>query len=239
MNYFEKHIGDYLKDTSHLSLLEHGIYNRLFDVYYTREGSIPDDQAARLIGARTRDEKAALKDVLQEFFELVDGAWVQARCESEIARFKDKQAKAKRSADARWSGARPQSEGNANASPGHVAQKMRTHSEGNAPQSPNPKPQSPEETAGAVSLPAPGVAGSICKAMRQAGIPDGNPSHPDLVRLVAAGVTEQEFADTAAEVKVKKFAYVLRAVEGRRTDAAAKGQVAGKADPDDWTRHAA
>jgi len=243
MNYFEKHIGDYLKDTSHLSLLEHGVYNRLFDVYYTREGGIPDEQAARLIGARTRDEKTALKDVLQEFFVLVDGAWTQARCESEIARYRDKQAKAKRSAEARWSGSRPQSDGNANASPEHVASDMRTHSEGNAPrarpQTPNPKPQSPEETAGAVSPHSPTAAGEACKAMKQASVIGINPSHPDLQRLIAAGVTTQEFADAAAEAKVKNFPYVLRMVEGRRNDAAAKGSVASKTDPDDWTRHAA
>jgi uncharacterized protein YdaU (DUF1376 family) len=32
VNYYERHIGDYLKDTAHLSLLEHGIYTRLLDV---------------------------------------------------------------------------------------------------------------------------------------------------------------------------------------------------------------
>ena len=133
MNYFEKHIGDYLKDTSHLSLLEHGVYNRLFDVYYTREGGIPDDQAARLIGARSKDERAALTSVLAEFFTLVDGVWTQVRCDAEIDRFKDKQRKAKASADARWA----HIERNANASPNA----MRTHSEGNAPRA---RPQTPD-----------------------------------------------------------------------------------------------
>ncbi|CAJ3122885.1 Uncharacterized protein conserved in bacteria [Burkholderia pseudomallei] len=84
MNFYKRHIGDYLKDTAHLSLLEHGVYARLLDVYYTRESGIPDDQAARLIGARARDELSALKVVLGEFFELVNGTWVQQRCEREI-----------------------------------------------------------------------------------------------------------------------------------------------------------
>lgn len=84
MNFYKRHIGDYLKDTAHLSLLEHGVYTRLLDVYYTRESGIPDDQAARLIAARGRDEVAALRVVLTEFFELVDGTWVQDRCEREI-----------------------------------------------------------------------------------------------------------------------------------------------------------
>lgn len=140
MNYYERHIGDYLKDTAHLSLLEHGIYTRLLDVYYTREGAIPESEAARLIGARSKDEREALKAVLSEFFKLVDGACVQDRADREIARFKDKQAKAKKSAEARWGAQQPQCEGNANASQTHDAQAMRTHSEGNATRA---RPQSP------------------------------------------------------------------------------------------------
>jgi uncharacterized protein YdaU (DUF1376 family) len=87
INYYERHIGDYLKDTSHLSLLEHGVYTRLMDVYYTREGPIPEDQIARLIGARTKDERTALNAVLDEFFVLAEGAYRQARCDREIEQF--------------------------------------------------------------------------------------------------------------------------------------------------------
>lgn len=84
MNYYERHIGDYLKDTAHLSLLEHGVYARLMDVYYTREGAIPEADAARLVAARSREERAALAAVLDEFFDLRDGAWHQSRCDREI-----------------------------------------------------------------------------------------------------------------------------------------------------------
>ena len=137
MNYYERHIGDYLKDTAHLSLLEHGIYTRLMDVYYTREAPIPEDQAARLIGARSKEEREALEAVLAEFFERTPDGWMQERCEREIERYQDKQAKAKRSANARWSAQPSQSDGNANAS----ADAMRTHSEGNAPRA---RPQTPD-----------------------------------------------------------------------------------------------
>lgn len=94
MNYYERHIGDYLKDTAHLSLLEHGVYTRLLDVYYTREAALPDSDVARLIGARSKDERAAMRTVLEEFFRLVDGAWVQRRCEQEIERFLAKKPEA-------------------------------------------------------------------------------------------------------------------------------------------------
>lgn len=87
MNYYERHIGDYIKKTSHLSLLEHGVYTRLLDVYYDREAPIPEDKVARLVGARTEPETQALQVVLQEFFELRDGLWVNSRCDEEIAAF--------------------------------------------------------------------------------------------------------------------------------------------------------
>ena len=91
MNFYLRHIGDYLKDTAHLSLLEHGVYARLLDVYYTREGPIPEAQAGRLIGARSRDELAAMRSVLTEFFVLTEaGAWQQARCEREVGAYQRK-----------------------------------------------------------------------------------------------------------------------------------------------------
>lgn len=99
MNYYERHIGDYLKDTSHLSLLEHGIYARLLDVYYTREAGIPVELCERLIGAKSKDERAALAVVLDEFF-AVDGRILkQARCDLEIARYQDKQARLRKLRD--------------------------------------------------------------------------------------------------------------------------------------------
>jgi len=147
MNYYEKHIGDYVRDTAHLSLLEHGIYNRLIDIYYSREVPIPEDQAARLIGARAPEEREALQAVLTEFFERTPEGWRQKRCDAEIERFHDKQDKARKSAEARWS--RPQkgartaddvptdSDRNADA--------MRLHMERNALQSPVTSNQTPED----------------------------------------------------------------------------------------------
>lgn len=100
MNFYQRHIGDYIKDTAHLSLLEHGIYGRLLDVYYSTEGPIPAASACRLIGARTDEEKAATAVILAEFFTVEGDAYRHARCDAEIARMKDKQDKAKASARA-------------------------------------------------------------------------------------------------------------------------------------------
>jgi uncharacterized protein YdaU (DUF1376 family) len=87
LNYYSHHIGDYLSATAHLSLLEHGIYRRLIDVYYIHEAPLPSDpkQVCRLIGARTKDERDAVDSILVEFFEESTEGWKQARCDREIA----------------------------------------------------------------------------------------------------------------------------------------------------------
>ena len=75
--------------------------------------------------------------------------------------------------------------------------------------------------------------------MKQAGLSDVNPSHPTLLTLLQGGVTIPELA-SAAEAAVKQqkgFAYALATARGRRNDAA-QTVVAGKADPEDWTRFA-
>lgn len=79
-----------------------------------------------------------------------------------------------------------------------------------------------EETSSLRSDGASATAGEICKAMREAGLPDVSPSHPKLINLIAAGMTKAELVDAASEaVKRKKpFAYALSTAEGRRRDAA-------------------
>ena len=71
-------------------------------------------------------------------------------------------------------------------------------------------------------------AGTICRDLRALGVEGVNPHNPNLLRLIKAGVTADEFAETAREPKArgKGFAWLLAAVEGRRNDASAKGDVA-------------
>jgi uncharacterized protein YdaU (DUF1376 family) len=90
MNYYERHLGDYSKDTAHLTMIEHGAYGMLLDRYYGTEAGIPSDQVYRIARARTKDEKATVDVVLNEFFQLVDGVWVNKRAEEEIAKAKVK-----------------------------------------------------------------------------------------------------------------------------------------------------
>jgi uncharacterized protein YdaU (DUF1376 family) len=134
LNYYEHHLGDWAAATGHLTWDEDMAYTRLLRAYYHAERAIPQGQQYRIARAATPAQRKAVDAVLAEFFILVDGNHHQKRADAEIARFQDKQRKAKASADARWS----QSGRNANASP----DAMRTHSEGNAPrhQTPDTRP---------------------------------------------------------------------------------------------------
>ena len=125
MYYYQHHIGDYRRDTSHLSLLEHGIYRQLLDLYYITEKPL-DANALRLISVRTADEKQAAMQILSEFFIKEGDVWIHRRCEDEIVKFHSKSDKASASAKARWNknndlqnanALQTQSEGNANHKP--------------------------------------------------------------------------------------------------------------------------
>lgn len=87
MNYYPHHIGDYTKNTVHISMLEDGAYRRLLDLYYTREKPLPLDMQMvyRLARARTKQERVAIDAVLQEFFINTELGFLHSRCEKEIS----------------------------------------------------------------------------------------------------------------------------------------------------------
>ncbi|AFC85440.1 YdaU family protein [Frateuria aurantia] len=87
MNYYQRHIGDYARDTGHLSLLEHGVYMILLDHHYASEAGIPDGKQYRLARARTPEEREAVDNILDEFFDLKDGVWINRRAHHEVLRF--------------------------------------------------------------------------------------------------------------------------------------------------------
>lgn len=101
MNYYERHLGDYARDTGHLSLLEHGVYTLLLDRYYASELPIPEADVYRVARARSKEERAAVDAVLSEFFTLEDGFYRQKRIDSEIERYLEKEPqREKKKADA-------------------------------------------------------------------------------------------------------------------------------------------
>ena len=92
MHYFQKNIADYRKDTGHLSLLEHGVYNQLIDTYYLDEEPIETQQVIRRLSIKTQEEKIALDNVLGDFFTQSDCGhfWTHCRIDSEINKYKAK-----------------------------------------------------------------------------------------------------------------------------------------------------
>lgn len=92
MNYYEHHIGDYAKETAHLSLLEDAVYCRLRRKYYSTEQPLPSDKKklARWVGAvGNKDALAALDAVLDDFFTLRDDGYHNDQCDREIAEYLD------------------------------------------------------------------------------------------------------------------------------------------------------
>lgn len=123
MNYYKFHVGDYRRDTAHLSLVEHGIYRQLIDQYYLSETPLPEIQKLmRSLSIRNAEDERSLANVLSDFFELTDDGYIHKRCDLEIDAFHQKSTKAKESANERWERVKRERDANA----------MRTHSEGNA-----------------------------------------------------------------------------------------------------------
>lgn len=92
MFYYKHHIGDYRRDTGHLSLLEHGAYRQLLDLYYVDEKPIPNetDWVMRRLSAKTQVEKDAVLAVLSDFFTQDANGWSHKRCDSEILAYEEK-----------------------------------------------------------------------------------------------------------------------------------------------------
>lgn len=86
MNYWPRWIGAIRKRTNKLSLAQMGAYDRLLDEYYAEEKPLPSDltECYRIVGAISRDEQQAVRDVLERFFVPTDGGYRNERADEEI-----------------------------------------------------------------------------------------------------------------------------------------------------------
>lgn len=87
MNYYERHLGDYAKRTTTLTMGQHGAYTLLLDYYYVTEQAIPEHEVYSVARAFTKPERDAVDRVLEKYFELADGAWRHEHCEEVIAAY--------------------------------------------------------------------------------------------------------------------------------------------------------
>ena len=241
MNYYERHLGDYARDTAHLSMLEHGAYSLLLDRYYSTEAGIPEEQAHRLARARTKEERAAVDAVLGEFFTLRGGVWINGRAEREVERAQTKIKAARENGKA---GGRPKrNQKTTDEKPGGLLAGSVSETQSKALQTPDtrqenksepsdlpaqpartlpnaePPPEPPPEAPGH----APTAAGRVCKAMKAVGFSQVSPGDLRFTTMLEQGYTEAEFVGVAAEAVGggKGWAWVLTVVQRRRSDAAA------------------
>lgn len=100
------HVADYLKDTRHLSTVEHGAYLLMLMNAWTAGGTLPTDERrlARIAGLDA-DQWAESGEVLLAFFTLDGGAYRHKRIDAELVRagrlIEQKRAAGKASAEAR------------------------------------------------------------------------------------------------------------------------------------------
>jgi uncharacterized protein YdaU (DUF1376 family) len=85
MHYYQFNIGDYIKQTIHLTLWEDLTYRRLLDLYYDTEKPIPND--IPWVSRRIRMDIENVETILKEFFELTDEGYRNRRADREIASY--------------------------------------------------------------------------------------------------------------------------------------------------------
>jgi uncharacterized protein YdaU (DUF1376 family) len=147
VNYYPHHIGDYLRDTSHLTALEDGIYRRMLDVYYASEKPLPPDNqwVYRLVRAHTKEEREAVEEILRQYFQKYEDGWRNKRADEEIKAL-NKRLKAWKANGKK--GGRPKTNGFKSANPAVTA----TDNPIESSQTPNTKHQINKAT-GAYALP--------------------------------------------------------------------------------------
>jgi uncharacterized protein YdaU (DUF1376 family) len=271
MNWYGHHIGDWLKKTSDLTLVQEGVYRRLVDWYYAHERPLPllvKDvcKIARATGTRERE---AVSTVLHRFFEIHEDGWHNPRVDEEVSRYVEREPERVAKKDA-WRARQQRARERRvamflalrdvgvvppfNSTMAALRLLMEEHgvtldvtrdSERDPRSNPQPttnirttyvdvtrdvttRAEEPDEPPEPPI--APTRAGQACRAMRAAGMPDVNPAHPQLLRLLKAGVTDDELrmAAATAVAKHKPFAYALAIVEGQRKDAASAGPVSAR-----------
>jgi len=93
MHYYQFNIGDYIKNTLHLSVMEDIAYRRLLDLYYDSEQPIPIDIPK--VSRRLRMDCEVVQSVLDEFFELTEDGYRNHRADLEILDYQEYLAKQK------------------------------------------------------------------------------------------------------------------------------------------------
>jgi uncharacterized protein YdaU (DUF1376 family) len=145
VSWYPTYPGDYRRDTTHLSLNEHGAYRLALDHYYSTRSPLPADKAAvyRICGATRKAERKAVDSVLKQFFCLAADGYHNGRADAELAKQAERTNRlsesGRRGAEKKW-GKDGKANGLANGHP---------NGEANGHPLANPQPQ-PQEAAAAL-----------------------------------------------------------------------------------------
>jgi uncharacterized protein YdaU (DUF1376 family) len=90
MNFYPHHIKDFNNSTRHLTRVERSVYRDAIELYYDTESPLVDDidKLSRRLLVTSDEEKTALRDILNEFFELTKDGYYHDRCDKEIAKYR-------------------------------------------------------------------------------------------------------------------------------------------------------
>lgn len=194
MNFYKHYIGDFQRDTGHLSLTERGAYRALLDHHYATEKPLPKDATAlcRLVGAVSKEERAAVSRVLSEFWEESSDGWINQRAQREMGKASHQREVNRVIATAR------EAKRNASRITNDLSTNRSTNDQPN--QTPDTRHQTknlPTPASVAISAKPPNLAAEISRALREKNVMS-QPMDPRLIALAEAGVTPQQ-AEAAAE----------------------------------------
>ena len=87
MNFFKLYIGDYQRDTAHLSVTEHGAYLLMLQHYYATEKPLPVGKALhRMLRAQDKAEREAIDVIVVQFWRETPDGLVNNRGTKEIGK---------------------------------------------------------------------------------------------------------------------------------------------------------
>ena len=87
MNFFKLYIGDYQRDTAHLSVTEHGAYLLMLQHFYATEKPLPVGKVLhRMLRAQDKSEREAIDFIAGKFWTQTDAGLVNERAEQEISK---------------------------------------------------------------------------------------------------------------------------------------------------------
>lgn len=115
LQWYARYPGDYLRDTAHLTMLEHGAYTLLMDYYYSTAKPLPANAVTnaptlaltsnprlyRICRAVTPQEQEAVDMVIDDFFTLQGENYHHARIDTEIEKREDISDKRRKAREAR------------------------------------------------------------------------------------------------------------------------------------------